>query len=784
MLELMFPKLVTKITRILERFVGDGRVQLAEESNQLSWLRKHSIIVETEGAIQVFLVTSAVGGTAGILKYVAGFIQWLAGRIGLDVNCSVIMSPPAINDMEGNSKAVRCGARLQELSDLNSNGDLTWRVNSELTIHQSKSPFSHVLLMPEPVSSSNLEKHHQLVADFLMQSILPIGKAFTDESVNMLLDTYLTKGQLGQPQFLAIVGMARLTAAAFPDPEDFAEVQLGEAATNCSAVEAEVEARDVLARHGLSERNLRNLSPKISHPEIPGGINSTNTAVFLTNQNTRIAGEALKNANDAAQTVHKLFEQFDAGLKKILAELCRCSGLQAAVDVLHSVVQLLSQLETAGMAQTASLAEKNIQPRSDMISDRLDSIVEQHQATADRRYWAVVVHSLSECISRTTMMDHQLTEAANIVQEIHIEYSDRVSMYARKIPSPHAVIDKMQLEELIHARMLKCVERTREAALAVLPSAKNGPQFKSAIQAVIKHYAQAFSKLSDIETALRVGGTQARQIFKNFLIAAEPRIRPVDGLDHCKGAQRWLFITIPEDHCLADCARLTERQVRFAPCSPKPGEIIALTADFGIEIGSLAMTEEAFQAYVKRSGDLRPFAEADYLGQTDLIVPLPRLRWLYMAMPLHLYLQTGRLNYDDYHGWLWDKEVRLGQTYVDAFMALENTKHRLDGLQPLEDLMQEAEELLLAAETREGVFKILFEVEKKLSKQLVQGGMAERFLLMQQRAVTRMLLSEYRDRIKAADAYRSIWRRDHKPQTETVIHYLEPVKESKNGQPE
>ena len=116
LLELSIERLTHRLTSIFQGFLGEDRVAMAEKSNQLPWLRQHRITVAAEGPIEVVFVTSAVGGTAGVLKYVVAYVRWLAGRLGLDVNCKLMIAPPAIGDAQsgnGISKAVRCGARLQ-----------------------------------------------------------------------------------------------------------------------------------------------------------------------------------------------------------------------------------------------------------------------------------------------------------------------------------------------------------------------------------------------------------------------------------------------------------------------------------------------------------------------------------------------------------------------------------------------------------------------------------------------------------------------------------------------
>jgi len=766
MLELDFEKLLAKLTRILGRFLGADRVRLAEESNQLPWMREHGIVVTAEGAIEIVFVTSAVGGTAGVLRYIAGLVRWLAGRLGLDVNCSLMISPPAVSDMQTNGevgKAVRCGARLQELSDLNAGGQLNWQVDGDTIVYDAGSPFSHVFLPPEPVSCSSLEQHRRFVADLLLQFVLPLGKVLADEAVDMQLDVYLEKGPLGQPRFLTSVGMARINAAAFPDPADFAEALLGAAATRPVSAGSGRPAAELFAKYGIRPTTLASQAPKLPQPEIPGTVNAKNLAAFLGHQEARLAADGRDKADEGARTVRALLEPFSTGLQQQAAEQFRSRGPAAAAALLHEASRELSGLERSTGERLAGLAQQSLQPRSEAPADRLLAIVGQQQVAADRRYWEAVSNDLAEARGRAESLDRQLTAAASVSREIYLEYRHRVRQYARKTPAPHAFIDRITLKEMVLEQAPRCVEQTRRIALREIAKVGDRDHFSSVIRSTVQQYARKFSTLADIDVAWKQAGGRVEQIFKNFLLAAEPSIRSREGLDHRHSTRPRLFITIPEDHPLANLVRVSERTPRFAPRSPISNEIVALTADFGSEIGALAMTEEAFRGYVKRNGHLSPFAEPDYVGRTDLIVPLPRWRWLYLAMPLHSYLRPERLTCDDFRGWWWDGRVRLGTTYLEAFETLGERRCRLDGLPSIDELMASTENLLLANRTRKEVFRILKEVEDRIARQLASCRTAERCLVMQQRAAVRVLLAEYRENIQASDGYRDIWGNGDKP---------------------
>ena len=183
-----------------------------------------------------------------------------------------------------------------------------------------------------------------------------------------------------------------------------------------------------------------------------------------------------------------------------------------------------------------------------------------------------------------------------------------------------------------------------------------------------------------------------------------------------------------------------------------------MTADFGIEIGALAMTEEAFLSYAKRNGGLSPFADPEYRGWTDLLVPFPRWRWLYLVMPLHLCLATGHLTYEGARRcWMWDKHVPLGTSFLDAFETLRRTEHRSAELPSVEKLMHAAEDLLVDNHSQQEILGILAEIDERLTRQLESCHDSERALMMQQRAAARVAMAEYRESFLAEDGYRANW---------------------------
>jgi hypothetical protein len=186
-------------------------------------------------------------------------------------------------------------------------------------------------------------------------------------------------------------------------------------------------------------------------------------------------------------------------------------------------------------------------------------------------------------------------------------------------------------------------------------------------------------------------------------------------------------------------------------------EIRVLTADLGIEAGSLVQTEEAVAALHECPASSPPYCRADYEPQTDLL-SAPECSWHeVLSLPLLLHLETGVIGRDELAGFYYAggaQRVQLGVTWQEAWQALTGPR-RVAGLPPLSVIGETARQSLTDGRSSAGILDVLAALEAKLDGSLRNGSGKQPFLRW--RSVLRTMQRVYRARLVEARCDRRLW---------------------------
>ena len=727
------PRFEAKLNHIVDPFHPSNRAVTSQTAN--GQMLRYAMAVQSCGPIDVLFLVSLVGGTAGALLRCVRKTQCVLKRKGISANYSLFATLPAVG-MPGVDAQVMLQntyGRLQELADANA----------------LDSAFDFIFLLPEPTAST-LDSHNQLVGKLLANMLSPVGVAFGAKAVDTR--RVLTQsGPLKQPKWLSLVNAATLKPTA-SDPVEFARGCLGKALSGSSR---NLSKPSPMQTHGLTEALVTGRPIGLVRPAVPDRVGKDSAEAYLDNESRRLTMKAKeqlrKTDDDLSHTISIVKSDIGNWLKEVFLE----NGPQFAHELAETTVHRINVIKACAYAEQGKARSNVVSTAEGPIQHRLEAIVAEVERGAKLKY-------LTDLVPRLEQLQQVVESASNdysVVTEVFSAEAERCQGIRRSFPSldpaTFAVLGDAALETLVDSSIPRFVQHLRQNVLQALDRDATSDQLKAVVEADVTRAANEFGHLTRMDEALRAAGEESELVFDNFIAAAQPKCRQQPFWDRRAQSMCWGFVTARSTHPVAKA--LQRKTGRYVRCVPMTGEEISMvTADFGIEIGSLVVTEEAVSAYCASTSEFSPFPRSDYEPHTDLL-SAPERRWYeVLALPLILHLRSGLIDRCDIDGFYYNGEDRvlLGTSWMEACQALSGTR-KLPGLPPLHDLAQEAERALKKDRDPDDVLEDLQLLEAKLTEEINAKKQKEPFLHW--RSVLRTMLKEYRERVNEARSHQRIW---------------------------
>lgn len=757
--EKVLPRVGKKLCAIAERFKGANRAELASQANQSPWMRDNHMAVTAEGPIEVVYVISAAGGTTGLLRDDLMYMRRTLRQLGIEAKFTLVMTLPALSNPEvidAKRKLQNLYGRFQELSDDNSGRIVVWRP-ADTTMITDKGPFFHTIyLTPEP-RDDQLDAHHELVGQFMFQMAMPLGKSLSDRSVDKL-PIFRARGPLSQPKFLSSANMAVLKATAFPDAVGFACAYLGQtvSTTDIGQAQADSAVGTLFEEHRLTLKHLESIQPYLSPPPISGGVGAGNAKIFLENADKNLANQGLQKAKDSANLAASLCSAFQSGLGNYLKALCRKHGLGGAKLISQEIGKRLQLLVADVQSLKTDLTTRSEHATEESIEAKLKALADTRQYRTQSRFYAETAKLLESVSKAADSLDRRIDAIVGIFNELEIEYGQQRLMFDEKRAERHALLDAAALHHRAQSAIPACEQEVRDYAAQAVDSEVVTGRLKADVQAIIQRNAESFRQWLDFDEAFKAAGPHAEQAIKNVLTAAKPDVRLEPFWEPRRECSQIIFVTLPEKHPAMPYIRATGRVVCCAPTDGTRHEAVFVAVDYGIELGALTATHEAVKAHLSSDEEFPPFADKTYLPATDVIVPRSDEWFGYLTIPLHLFFSTGVVRNDWLDGWFYN-DVPLGHTRMGASETLRESANVPPGLQSVQEISRQTEILLRSRRTPEQIIAILSAMEATLSQQIQETAQAEKQILMRERAVTRAILDQYRQRLQEIRAHEKFW---------------------------
>jgi len=743
--------LMPKFHRVFDRFVGHNRGATAERANQHPWMRAHRMDVMAEGPVQVVLVASTAGGTAGILTDLRLLLEYTFSLLAIEPTFSLVLTLPALTDprsLDARRRACNTSGRLQELADANAGRESVWQYADGQELRGVPSS-NTIYLMPEP-TLAKLEDHHQKVGELLFHMITPLGKTIEDRAVDMQ-PIYIERGDLGQPKFLSRLGTATLRATAYPDVVAFARATLGAGVTASAAASGKPWAARLLASSGLTQEALRSLRPRVEAPAVPR-LAEAQESVFLANVERNLRQEGKARGLKAARATAGSLANFQHRVSETLAEPLGQFGPKAAAGISQALSREVHDLLVFAQTELAATTSKEAPARSGALGTRLEVVRRACEADAYASFLEEAVRGLRETVGWLDALDERCQRVAAVFQKLRVGFVEQRRDFNLQQPAKHAILDVPTLESLFAAALPKCMEEIRKMALEAIKDEGGADRLEDAIRARVERFAAGFRHLARVRDAIDVIGDGIEQKLKNLRAAAEPQTRLDPCWDPAAHCQRYTFVTLAPDDPLMSIIGQSGRTVCAAPCSTDETEIVIVSVDFGVEIGALTATVETCDAYLEGNADFPPFPDKRYQPLVNLVVPQPTEWYQYLAIPFHLCSGDGAVRVDETGMWFYN-DVPLGRSHVEASRALRKRRNRDPRIPDYEKLGEEIERALRHGRTPNEIVETLKSIENAVSRHLAEekGPLAQQ--LMRELAVCRALGAQFRDGIAHQDRY-------------------------------
>lgn len=750
------PKLSLWMGKLTECLTAAKRPLLAELASRNPVLRALNAAVSASGPIRVIYVASATGGTVGAMFYDVFYLRHHFRAKGIEANFSLFLTPPAVTptkDVEAVRKLRKFLARIQESVDLVNGKPFCWEMEG-LTVEDFGLPFESLYILPEP-SPGGLTDHHRKVGELLMHLVSPLGKTLCDQSVNML-GLYRERGPRGQRKFLSLLNMSTIHATAVDEPVRFAEVIMGTMLTESAPLDLKAEASELLETVGLTTSLTDAAGVKVSRPTVPDDLGDEGP--FLKHAERTARAEGRQKGQEQLAVAEQFLTTARTQVQAKAKELTISAGPAAAANFVRAIGALLVEHRRAAVTRHANYARRSEEAPPSSIKARLDAVLVEQGRAARAEYLVELTKKLQSPVEHAEHLHDRLQAASEVLENVRVESEQKRLDFDLTRPKEHAFLDRPALEEIARAAGADCRRQVRQLAAEMFQGPGFDPsRFEAAVRVLLAQAAQPFARLANIDEAMRAAGERGRLALQNAVQAAEPAVRLDPTWDPNKHSARFVLMTVPETHPAAAAAGATGRQMFASGSWTTSSAITFVGVDFGVEPAALVATTEALEASILSPSEIPPYADQRYEPLADIMVP-PEVEWFaYLAIPIHLQLQTGVIRCDELRAWTYEgKEV--GQNRKLASAALRRRHNRAPFLPSFEELTAETQELLLSVGDGHKVVEVLAAIEEKVTSEMADADPGTRLVLTFERAAARALLTCYRARIRQAAAHRNIWR--------------------------
>jgi hypothetical protein len=760
-LERGLPLLAQRFQAAVAPFQTGRLGDLADVADRHPSLAHQGAVLDTSGAIDVIFLGSTTGGTVGTLAYLTMWVKLQLSALQMDGHCSLLLTLPACGGVVGVDLARMLSnafGRYSELLDGKCGREFVWEAGDQLTIRAPGDFYDSVIVMPEP-DATELQAHHRRVGRFAAYLLSArLGTTIRKKLVDMLAQ-FNGVGPFGQPKLLTLAGFAELHGCAFPNPAEFAATRLGLASTIVETVPPAVLAGDVVARRGLTQRDVNGLLPHLDRPAVPPNIAEAKIAGMLVIETGRFRKAATVAASECRRRIAESFRRLRVDLlggesepqpdtdgpvvtSGVAQDLAISAGPAAATSYIQETEKALQVLRIDLDTRLATPPPEFAQNASFLERLKVASAQEEHRAQQDVLKYAVRETDLLLASLEARHRDY--SQAAGVLQSLHAKYLIADRPFESRHAEPHAVIDANRLSKVVADAAPGCVLDVRQAVVNAIHDGHDHARLSDSIQAIVARHAVPFSKLSGMDEAMRLAGNSCLRAFENACSAAEPNVR-VDPLwDRDLHTSRQLYATLPEDHPHAAALYQSRRVVTCVTPLSSNAPIVLIALDMGVEFAALNATREAVAASLETGvPGFPPFADQRHEAMCDLVAVEEPLWYATLALSLHWALATGKVSRTDDGMWMYG-DIPLSEAYHEASARLSADTNRDPRLPSLTTLTEEVRSLLFHDKQH---IELLTRLEQSLTEQLQDvkqstGDPKWQFALLQTRSVARSLLAK------------------------------------------